>query len=279
MRTHDELAALAAGYAIGALDADEQAVFADHVAGCASCAADVLAYSRVGEALGRSVMQVSPQPEARQRFLDAIDAPAVAADRMRPARAENPAMEREKSRRPPAWGLWGLQAATLLFAAALGLYAFSLRSRVATLEVRLDQAITMLATTDRSLTEARQAALSSQASMGVLAAPDLARIDLAGEAAAPAATARALWSRQRGMVFAVQNLPALPSGRIYQVWVVTADRPISAGLLEPDAAGGAIAYFQTPADIGAPVAIAVTIEPAGGAPAPTGDRYLIGTPS
>ena len=34
--------------------------------------------------------------------------------------------------------------------------------------------------------------------------------------------------------------------------------------------------FNTPQDIPQPVAMAVTIEPAGGVPAPTGDKYLVG---
>lgn len=114
--------------------------------------------------------------------------------------------------------------------------------------------------------------------MAVLAAPDLARIDLAGQPAAPAASARALWSRTRGMVFTASNLPPLPAGRVYQVWVVAGPAPISAGLLMPDAAGGGTVFFNTPPDIPAPQAIAVTIEPAGGLPAPTGAFYLMGTP-
>jgi anti-sigma-K factor RskA len=93
------------------------------------------------------------------------------------------------------------------------------------------------------------------------------------------ARARALWSRQRGMVFTASNLPPLPPGRVYQVWVVTAQAPVSAGLLTPDAQGGGSVYFETPVDIAPPVAVAVTLEPAGGVPAPTGARYLIGTPS
>jgi hypothetical protein len=44
--------------------------------------------------------------------------------------------------------------------------------------------------------------------MGVFAAPDVARIDLAGQPVAASARARALWSRQRGMVFTVSNLPS-----------------------------------------------------------------------
>jgi len=36
------------------------------------------------------------------------------------------------------------------------------------------------------------------------------------------------------------------------------------------------AMFQTPPDMAKPVAMAITLEPEGGVPAPTGDKYLVG---
>jgi hypothetical protein len=169
-------------------------------------------------------------------------------------------------------------AATLVLAVGLGAYAASLHGRIASLESRLDGALARAADAERATTEIRRVAVDAQFAMGVLAAPDLARIDLKGEAAAPGASARALWSRQRGMVFTASNLPPAPPGQVYQVWVVTAEAPLSAGLLELDASGGDMRLFITPPDIPAPVAVAVTLEPDGGVPAPTGSRYLLGTP-
>lgn len=145
---------------------------------------------------------------------------------------------------------WWPLAASLILVAAVGAYAVRLQMRVGDL----------------------------QSSVAVLAAPDLVRIDLAGQPTAPASSGRALWSRARGMVFATSNLPAAPSGKVYQVWVVTAGAPISAGLVVPDPAGGGMTYFYTPPDIPAPTAVAVTLEPAGGVPAPTGEFYLVGKP-
>jgi hypothetical protein len=154
-----------------------------------------------------------------------------------------------------------------------------LQQRVTTLEARLQEAELRAAVAERNVLQARSAADLAQGAMAVLAAPDLVRIDLAGQTAAPRATGRALWSRNRGMVFTGVDLPPAPQGRVYQVWVVTAQAPVSAGLLTPDAAGRATAVYQTPPDIPAPVAVAVTLEPAGGVPAPTGERYLVGTPA
>jgi anti-sigma-K factor RskA len=102
------------------------------------------------------------------------------------------------------------------------------------------------------------------------------RVDLAGQPVAPRAVARAFWSRSRGLVFTASSLPPLPAGRTYQLWVVTAQAPVGAGLLKPEVDGGAHAVFMTPSDLAKPVAIALTIEPDGGVPAPTGDKYLVG---
>jgi anti-sigma-K factor RskA len=57
---------------------------------------------------------------------------------------------------------------------------------------------------------------------------------------------------------------------------VTAARPISAGTVRPDDRGAVTTFFPTAPDIPPPVAMAVTIEPDGGVPSPTGEKYLVG---
>ena len=81
-------------------------------------------------------------------------------------------------------------------------------------------------------------------------------------------------------MFTASNLPAPPPGRAYQLWVLTAQpAPISAGMLVVDASGRVTARFDTPLDLPRPVAMAVTLEPEGGVPAPTGEKYLVGLAS
>jgi len=159
----------------------------------------------------------------------------------------------------------------------LGAYAVQLRRSVTLLETRLHETALRADATERQIADVRRTALESQSAMAVLTAPDLARIDLAGQPAAPSASARAFWSRSRGLVLAGTDLPAAPAGRTYQLWVLTNQpAPISAGLLKPDAGGRVAATFATPRDIPAPVAMALTLEPEGGVPSPTGDKYLVG---
>jgi len=266
---HDELRHDAAAYALDALEPAERAAFEAHLGSCAECAADVRQMRLAASALPHTVPQVSPPPSLRARILRQMSA---APDASTPA----PAVVVREKRGLPAWLPI---AAMLVIGAGVSFYAQRMQARVANLETQLRQAQAQVAAAERQTLEARNVAFRAQSAMGVFAAPDVARIDLAGQPVAVSARARALWSRQRGMVFTVTNLPALPPGRVYQVWVVTAQAPVSAGLLTPDASGGGSVYFETPVDILPPVAVAVTLEPAGGVPAPTGAAYLVGKPS
>ena len=99
------------------------------------------------------------------------------------------------------------------------------------------------------------------------AAPDAAaaQTDFGG------GTATVHWSPSVGKVVLVaEGLPTLPSDRTFELWYVRGDTPISAGTFAADgtAATAELAGTMEPGDT-----IAVTVEPAGGAPggAPTTD--------
>jgi len=275
--SHDQLATLASAYALGALDPDERRSFERHAAECDICTAEVHAFSDVVAAMATSVPQMAPPSELRDRVVAAVHEssvmPAVGSTSVTPvafgARKSKISTHRSEM-------IWLPYAALLAVTVGLGGYSLSLRARVADLEVRLADATSRTLLATRAMGEAQRVALQTQSTVDVLTAPDLARIDLAGQPTAPSAQARALWSRRRGMVFTASNLPQLPAGRVYQVWVVTADARISAGLIMPDNSGSTTAMFATPPDIAQPVAVAVTLEPAGGVPQPTGAFYLLG---
>jgi anti-sigma-K factor RskA len=266
---HDEHT-LAAPYVLGALETAERRVFEAHLAACDSCRAEVRSLQRVADALALSVPQRTPGLALRARVLGSIP---DAADRG----AAGPVLHLHDRPAPP---IWLPLAAMLVLAVGLGAYAWQLHGRLAALEGRVAAAEQRAQVAESQAADARRESGAAQLAMAVFAAPDVARIELAGLKPAPSASARALWSRDRGMVFTTANLPVLPAGRVYQVWVLTASTPpLSAGLVRPDADGNAATVFSTPADIPPPVAVAVTIEPDGGVPSPTGDMYLMGKPA
>lgn len=259
---HDELRELIDGYVLGALAQDERRAFETHLEACADCTRDVRELMRVTESLGHLVEQREPPARLRDRVLDAARRSGVV----------TPAISTAKPRRfVPA----SLAAAAAIAAIATGIYAASLRSESARLAAALEQARARVASVERELVQLREVAGAAERARLVLVAADVAQVELRGQAAAPGAHGRALWSESAGLLFTAADLPALPAGRVYQLWVVTKSQPVSVGLVTPDAGGRAsLAAGMPPGTI--PVQIALTIEPAGGVPAPTGDVFLAG---
>jgi anti-sigma-K factor RskA len=79
---------------------------------------------------------------------------------------------------------------------------------------------------------------------------------------------------RRGFFYA-NNLPALPAGKTYQLWVIT-DKPVSAGTFLLDRGRKGRVMLQNIPDVGRIKRFAVSLEPAGGRPLPTGGIYLAG---
>ncbi len=254
MGVHDQLGDQAAAYVLGALTAAERQAFEAHLATCANCAAEVRSLAPVVEALAHLPSPAPPAATVRAGLLAKL-----------------------QTRRSPAYASWLAVAAAVVLAVGLGGYAAQLRGQVTTLEARLRETTLRADAGERLVAEVRRTSFELRSTVAVLAAPDLARIDLAGQPVAPSATARAYWSRSSGLVFTAANLPKPPPGRAYQLWVLTSQpAPISAGMLILDASGRVNTTIATPQDIPTPVAMAVTLEPEGGVPAPTGDKYLVG---
>jgi hypothetical protein len=272
--THEELRDALDAWALGALPDTDVAAVEAHLATCVSCQDEAAVRAAVVAGLASQVPSYEPSAVVRTQLLAAI---APTASGPGPVSLQRPVSMSTVSR-PRLSLAWLAAAASLVLAAYLGWDAIRLRNRIADLTSQLAQARALVAANEQRVAALQHAADRDASAMAILTAPDLAQINLAGQADAPDARARAFWSRSRGMVFSASALPPLPPGRIYQLWVVTADpAPLSAGLIEPDASGRADAVFATPPDIPNPVALAVTLEPAGGVPAPTGPKYLVGT--
>jgi anti-sigma-K factor RskA len=110
-------------------------------------------------------------------------------------------------------------------------------------------------------------------------APATRVISLSG-AAAPEASAKLVWdTKQAHWVLYLYNLPALPADKDYQLWYLTADqRPVSAAVFRTDAQGRGELRLSVPSSIIPRLAAtAVSLEPKGGSPQPTGQIFLKGT--
>lgn len=246
---------------------------------------------RVLDALGRAVPQVEPPPGLRARVLAAAvrepvepaAAPAVSSAPSAsavpsapvpfPARPTAPAVVSAPASRWP----WLLAAASVLLAIGTSMGWVSargeiarLQSTIAELRASATEFLNVRAEFDRERTDRERV-------IAILSAGDVHSASLGSVAPAGAARGHVYVSASRGLFFAAEALPPLPAGRTYQLWTIVAGQPVSHGIFEPEGDGRAQVLAQAPP--GAVQAIAVTIEPDGGVPAPTGDKVLLGLPA
>lgn len=123
--------------------------------------------------------------------------------------------------------------------------------------------------------------LRKQEILNVLAAKQVEIAVMNGLDVHPVGYGKIIWDPERKRaILQVSNLPAIPSDKDYQLWVVKGKQPISAGVFAVHDTESN--YFKIenlavtdPKEI---AAFAVTLEPKGGVPQPTGAMYMAGAP-
>jgi Anti-sigma-K factor rskA/Putative zinc-finger len=253
--------------ALNALDVDERDVVDDHLTGCSACQEELAGYTETAAALALALPQSDPSSTLKGRLLaEARRARLVASDSTR-GRIPSPPISRVQ--RVSGWRthLSSLVAGVALaLAAGSTAWALSLRSE-------LDAQNARIATlSERANNYARVTA--------VLQAADTQIRVLESTGGAPDAFGRVYIDpdTSEGMLM-VRNLPPLPQGRVYQLWVAGADGTRqSAGLLTwTDKAGNGYTLIKCPETLSRWQSFGVTEEPAGGSQLPTGSRLLGGT--
>jgi anti-sigma-K factor RskA len=267
--THDELEGIAALDAIGAATVDEQTAFLSHADDCEYCLAAADEYAEAAALIGLQLQPVAPPPELRSRILSAVERGDDTIDTI-----DNTAttLTTRRMRVRP----WSLATAATLFLALwiwreVGVRVLHERNASQNAEIaRLEEENTALKL-QRDKVSGDLAAITN-AHTHVFA--------LAGQRISPSASARAyLVPDEHRALVVFSNLPANPSDRSYQLWIIRADKP------KPDA-GPAFdvnsSGFATVNIDNLPVGVeikglAVTMEPRGGVPQSTnGTFYVLG---
>lgn len=261
--THEEFEELAAfdALAVGSELWTDQA--RDHLRTCIPCRKSHSELQETAAILGLTAGAATPPPEIRERLLEFARTSSENPEALQGA-------EVETRRRMPIW--WLASAASFF----LALWIWS--------ELRLDAAREQIAeaeTMQRNLSEEnRRLASREQISDPTepLAASQTRIFTLSGLELAPSASARVFLSpsNRRALVF-FQGLPATDPGRQYELWVIRADRtaPVGVGTFDVGQSGKAAMTLENlPLDTEIK-GLAVTLEPRGGVPAPTGAMYLL----
>lgn len=75
----------------------------------------------------------------------------------------------------------------------------------------------------------------------------------------------------------VSNVPALEEGKTYQLWIINEGKPESMGTFSVDVDGNQMMEIKSMPEPSDTSQFAVTLEPEGGMPHPTGNMYLFGS--
>jgi anti-sigma-K factor RskA len=116
------------------------------------------------------------------------------------------------------------------------------------------------------------------AALGLLSTPQVSLVRLAGLSPSPGASARLLWNPlARTGVLSTSGLPQTPRNRVYELWAIAGNEPMPAGIFDVDSAGHAVLRLPPLPGSKRFDKFAVTLEPAGGVPKPTGPMHLLGS--
>jgi hypothetical protein len=275
---HEELLAL---QALGSLGDAEPELQRHLEEGCAICENLLQELRQSAAALAATAPLRRPRPAVRERLLASlgpVSAPSA------PERGSEPV------RRIPRWLLAAAAAVLLLFI----VNHTRLTNQRDRLQQELADAQSRLATAEREAARrtresegtadlaARLRAAEAELARRdlrarVLESDDVRMLFLGGKDPQPGARGKVFWSdkARRGVVVA-SNLQPLPADRQYQLWVFERGKPVDAGVFDVDSAGRALFESRDLSGIAGAENFAVTVEPRGGMPQPTGPIVLIG---
>lgn len=263
---HDRFAELLPSYALGILEPSDLRALERHLeAGCDRCEAELRGLTGAVEAMADSIEPITPSETTRASTLAAVGADA-------PSQAAGPAS-------PSVSPFWRLAAAAaLVLLAWTGWSSFDLRRQMGDLTADNDALTVELERMREDLSATRTELARAQLANRIVSAPRTASVLLAGLEPAPDASARTyIDPSSRRAVFYAANLESLPADKTYQLWFIADGNPVSGGTFSIDDEGAATLLVE---DVAAPESLeawAVTVEPTGGVPQPTGAMVLLGS--
>jgi anti-sigma-K factor RskA len=254
--THEPFETQAAVYALGALDGEERSQFEEHLAGgCVACAEAAREHAETLADVARDAPPMIPPAHVKTDLMRRVSAMGGS---------------RASSRR--RWLRWAAVSA----AAVVGVSAFAAGFVASRYEARIGamarETARVRAELHRQEAELRDRLAVSQGVIDLLSDPAARVVALRGSGPSTEAWGRLVWHDAKGGYLAVTSLPAAPAGKVYELWTISGGQPHPAGLFTVDASGRAthpVAPTRSPVDV-----FAVTLEPAGGVPAPTGPIVL-----
>jgi anti-sigma-K factor RskA len=257
---HHPFETLAAVYAVGALDGDDLVQFEAHLAeGCDRCRTTLRESHESLAGVGQTEPREIPPASVKEALLRRMDSTSARRPERRPERRR--------------WLPWAAATAAAMVVSSMLTGGF-VASRY---EGRIGE---MAREVSRIREEARRRDTAMVALVGeyrhalaLLGKPATRVVALHGAGPGAEASGRVVWHEHSGGYLVVDKLPPLPPGKAYEAWTLGGPAPRPAGVFTVDASGQGRRKLDPTGDVQAK-GFAVSIEPEGGVPAPTGPIVL-----
>ena len=271
-----------AAYVLGLLEPGERAAFEVHLDeltahdGCREALAEAYETTAL---LGAALPTMQPRAQVWQAIEREIGATPAAGSNVRESTTRPAAARPERSGRRRELVAW-----TLAIAAGILAFVFGMEYRIGqrTLADR-EHELDLASATDRDkaicmreLATARVSLREKEAALSLIGSPGTQLVQLAAQGAEPYHASALLNPAEKSAMILTTALTPL-QGKDYQLWLIRGGEKISAGVLRTDPSGATLARISDEVLAGGrPDAFAVTIEPQGGMPQPTGPIILLG---
>jgi Anti-sigma-K factor rskA len=254
-----DLHTLTGAYALDALDAGSELTrFTHHLARCPSCASEIRGFQEVATAMAFATT-TEPPPELRDRVMT-----AVARTRQLPPEIRTHVRPRPARGTAP-WIPWlsgVVAAAGIVIAVLFGFAQAHTQNELSQARAQNHALAAAQARAEQELDAARE---HDQALAEILGAPHVTLLSRGTTKGGVAVVV--LDAAKRQLVVATSGLPALPAGKVYQLWLIGPVKIVSAGLL-PTARSGVTAPVVATGIVKGDK-LGLTVEPAPGTKKPT----------
>lgn len=255
---HNDFESFCAGYVLDALTEEERKRFEEMLQDASPEQKKLYEEMKeVRDELALATEPMTPSPAVEERIMNSIS-------------AASPATSEKASRSEIIIPIWTYKAAAAILLIASLVFSY----RTLDLSGRVENQQT-------EITELRSQLDRQEQLLSILSARQITLVNMNGQEPSPEGYGKILWDPDRGeAVLQLANLPAPPQDKDYQLWLIKeGENPISAGVFNFEEPSTDL-FFRVERLIEEPSpqsnAFAVTLEPKGGVPQPTGDMFLLG---
>jgi anti-sigma-K factor RskA len=265
---HENFQELMPGHSLSALDLPETDSLEGHLATCEVCRDEQDLWRSTAAALALSSAAVEPSPRVREQILEQVrkDKKATPTD----LATEDAKVVPFTAQRRNVWssvGSWSAIAASIALLAVLtALFVVWRENR--SLKGELAQIKSQVSLTEAELARERE-------TIALLTGSGARLTELAGTNIARGARATIAYDPDGRALLLASGLPAAPPGKAYQLWFIVGNQKLPGKVFSTDATGSGKLRDEIPAIARAGAVFAVTLEPAEGVLAPTGQIFLV----